>query len=322
MKILILLTLSFFSITGAFAQGTCEGFFAQAPAETAFAQTIASLAHKNLLTSTNSDQHLKNIKTLSLKIFDLNREPLLEEARNTMLYSSRGDHRFVDPALTYEALLKELQDGSIVFSIAPERFLKKSNLHVFKASFHRGKEEVLAFSIRTNGVAAFLDCSFRYRSAQRMEYQAVALQGSRLLSADMSRVVLDSLGDSVTLSRAMDSMERQIWIRGESDFLGSRRYHQRIHFALNYYYFNKFSPYMVQIPKQLLEKFLAEGKLEVNSYDTLEARPTGMADVARTPFGLEIEFVISQDAAKEIAPYLSPAVRQGVLDFQDYLSGP
>ena len=79
---------------------------------------------------------------------------------------------------------------------------------------------------------------------------------------------------------------------------------------------------MAQVPKQLLEKLLAEKKLEVNSYDTIEARPNGMPDVARTPFGLEIEFVFSREAAQELMPYFSPAVRQGVLDFHDYLSVP
>lgn len=322
MKTLILLTLIFYFTTSALAQGTCESIFDGNTAEVSTSLNIGALAAKTALTKENSTQFKKSIEDLSMKIFRLNRRALLEEARNTNLYSSRGDQRFLDPAFSYTALMKELRDGSVTFNITPEKFHNKSHLHVYRVSFNRGREEIVSFSIRTNGLVAFIDCSYRYRSQDLMDYQAVAFSGGEIINTSMSRVILDSLGDSVTLSRAMDSMERQLWIKGESEYLGSRRFHQRIHFALNYYYFNKFSPYMATVPKQLLEKLFAEKKLELNSYDTLEARPTGMAEVARTPFGLEVEFVITSEAAKELVPYFSPAVRQGVLDFHDYLSMP
>lgn len=322
MRFVILLTLSLFLTTGALAKGTCESIFDGNTAEVSTSFNIGALAAKTILTKENSAQFKKDIEDLSMKIFKLNRKALLAEARESNLYSSRGDHRFLDPAFSYTALMKELRDGSVTFSVTPEKFHNKSHLHTYRVSFNRGREEIVSFSIRTNGLVAFIDCSFRYRSQDLMDYQAVALSGGEIINTSVSRVVLDALGDSVTLSRAMDAMERQIWIKGESEYLGSRRFHQRIHFALNYYYFNKFSPYMATVPKQLLEKLLAEKKLEVNSYDTIEARPLGMADVARTPFGLEVEFVITSEAAKELMPYFSPAVRQGVLDFHDYLSMP
>lgn len=322
MKFMILLTLSLFFSTGALAQGTCEQLFESSSAEVSISQSLGALAAKPALTKENSAQFQKNIEELSMKLFKLNRKPLLEEARSTLLYSSRGDHRFLDPAFSYTVMMKELREGSIRFNVTPEKFFNKSHLHAFRVSFNRGREEVVSFSIRTNGIVAFIDCSYRYRSEDVMDYQAVALSGGEIINTSMGRIILDSLGDSVTLSRAMDSMERLTWIKGESEYLGSRRYYQRIHFALNYYYFNKFSPYMAQVPKQLLEKLFADKKMEVNSYDTIEARENGMPDVARTPFGLEVEFVISREAAQELMPYFSPAVRQGVLDFQDYLSVP
>lgn len=322
MKFVVFLTFSFFFTTGALAQGTCEPLFGDNTTEASMSQSIGALAAKTALTKDNSAQFQKNIEELSMKIFKLNRKTLLEEARNTLLYSSRGDHRFLDPAFSYTVLMKELREGSIRFTVKPEKFFNKSHLHAFNVSFNRGREEVLSFSIRTNGIVAFIDCSYRYRAEDMMDYQAVAFSGDQIVNTSMGRIILDSLGDSVTLSRAMEAMERNTWIAGESEHLGSRRYYQRIHFALNYYYFNKFSPYMVKVPKQLLEKLFTEKKMEVNSYDTLEARGNGMPDVARTPFGLEVEFVISREAAAELMPYFSPAVRQGVLDFQDYLSAP
>lgn len=322
MKFVILLTLSLIFATGAWAQATCESLFDSAPPAPSASFNIGALASKKLLTEENRAEFQKDIEKLSLKIFNLNRKALLEEARSTSLYASRGDQRFVDPALSYGVLMREMREGKIVFAVRPEKFFKKSHLHVYNVSFFRGREDVVSFSIRTNGLVAFIDCSYRYRSTDLMDYQAVAKDGDTLISTSMSRVILDSLGESVMLSRAMDSSERRMWIEGESEYLGSRRFYQRIHFALNYYYFNKYSPYMAKVPKELLETLLNEKKMEVNSYDSLEARPTGMADVARTPFGLEVEFVMSQDAAAALMPYFSPAVRQGVLDFHDYLQMP
>ena len=322
MRFVVLLTLSLFFASGALAGGTCESLFDDATPSNSLSLDIGALASKKTLTQENRVEFQKNIEALSIKLFKLNRQALLEEARSSSLYASRGDQRFVDPALSYGTLMREIREGSILLSVKPEKFFKKSHLQPYHVTFVRGREEVVSFSIRTNGIVAFIDCSYRYRSSDLMDYQAVAMRNDEIISASMSKIVFDSLGDSITLSRAMDPTERQIWIAGESEHLGSRRFYQRIHFALNYYYFNKYSPYMAVVPKSLLEKLFAEKKLEVNSYDSIEARFNGMADVARTPFGLEVEFVISREAAQELVPYFSPAVRQGVLDFHDYLSTP
>jgi hypothetical protein len=314
MRFLFLFIFSLIASSGAFAQGSCGGLFADGSTGLSVVQELTALAGRKLVTATNAGDLAGSIQRLGLEVFSHNQAAIISHERDNSMGMSSGRHEFLDKALNFRKLKQELKSGEIKFSVEPVHFLDNSPLHIFKGKFTRGEETFLSFEFRTNGLMAILHSSHRYRSDKILDFKAVSFVENSVKSISFGRMVLDSLGNSVTLSRAMNDPERVSWIRGESNQLGSKHYHQRVHFALNYYYFNH-APYIVQLPKVLLERLFEENKLEINAYDTRVEGSMGMSPLARTRFGVEVEFVITKDAIPEFMPYLSPAVRQNVLDF-------
>lgn len=167
-----------------------------------------------------------------------------------------------------------------------------------------GKTAVQPFYFRTDGRRAFISSSWALFQRHNVKgFIGVSRdQNGSLSTFDQTAHVLETLPDQVILSRSMSKEEDFLWKKGliqkiETENQNHSGYSEkaapRTAFALNYYAFNSRAPQLYAFDKKTLLELHHRGLLIVNTYEDLGNSPTlGMAPIARTPFGLEVEVVV------------------------------
>lgn len=183
------------------------------------------------------------------------------------------------------------------------------------------------FRIRTNGQVAFLHNTWTnrphsIRAQKALEYKAVYFDGNQIKSADQGEIIISSLPDSFNLSRAMSEKERLLWL--DEKAFASPGYGQRIHFAPQYFYFNRM-PYFIPVTKKQLFEAYRRGEVEINTYENMgsfthvDDRRHGEYVIPMWMGDLKLEFEIvfvGEIGVKTAGDILRAGLKQQNLDLQ------
>ncbi len=212
-----------------------------------------------------------------------------------------------------ELLVSEnLQSGYLTITLAnnPEKNLPK----IFHVLFN-GRAMFLGSSYNNRDWPEHAENNATKKGSLVRDYGLVIDNDGHASVVDQNKIFLQSLPQTVSMSRCMSKWEFGKWKSGKFDM---NQYHgDRLHFGYGEFSFNEYKSNCVKVrlPRSVLEKLDRENLLEINTYEyAAEAAaskdPGGMSPASYCPFGIPFEIVILfKEGADQIKDYMKDSVK-------------